>query len=259
MSPNVRPAALRRGKPAGAATDEPAIPRRRRRAQRTPPGNGVLVVIAGAEGRGKEMLVAIARRRFEADASMEFPARLTTRSQSEANGDTVVNRRMLRDMAAAGELLCQWETDGQAFGLGVSIRRSLEAGRTVVVVAGRAAAEELRGVWPDVRVIEVTAGADSAQRRLGSMALGRRGGARGPEAGALSLEACARSATLVLHHAGDVASAVRNFHDIIARIRLERLSSAAPSGRALSAGAVVGRFAGKASPRKGLRAERPRA
>ncbi|MEQ1714174.1 MAG: hypothetical protein ABL908_22630, partial [Hyphomicrobium sp.] len=133
-------------------------------------GHGVLVVIVGAEGRGKEMLVAIARRRFEADASLEFPARLTTRSQSQANGDTVVTRRALRDMVEAGTLMCRWETDGQEFGLGIAARRSLGEGRTVVVVAGREAVEQLRGVWDDVRVVEVTAGADSVRSALGKRA-----------------------------------------------------------------------------------------
>lgn len=230
-----------------------APPRRGARAGAA--GNGVLVVIAGAEGRGKEMLVAIARRRFEADASLDFPARLTTRSQSEANGDTVVNRRVLRDMAAAGELLCRWETDGHAFGLGMSIRRSLEAGRTVVVVAGLEAAAELRRVWPDVRVIEVTAGADSARPKLGKLALGR----FAPGRPAAERDGAARGATLALHHDGDVASAVRSFHEMISRLRIERLGEAAPSGRAISAGAVVKRLAGGVSPRKGLRGERPRA
>lgn len=204
-------------------------------------GRGVLVVIVGAEGRGKETLVAIARRRFEADASLDFPARLTTRSQSQANGDTVVTRRALRDMAEAGDLMCRWETDGQEFGLGIAARRSLGEGRTVVVVAGREAVEQLRGVWDDVRVVEVTAGADCVRSALGK---------RPPVGG---------DAVLALHHPGDVASAVRRFHEIIAGMRLERLGDAAPLGRSISSGPVVKRFAGGSPARKGLRGERSRA
>ncbi len=249
MPPNARPPGTRKARPVAAERIKPREAAPRVHVRATVRSNGVLVVVVGAEGRGKEMLVAIARRRFEADASLDFPARMTTRSQSEANGDTVVNRRALRDMAAAGELLCRWETDGHAFGLGMAVRQSLEDGRTVVVVAGQEAAEDLRRVWDDVRVVEVTAGADSARRPLGRGAPARRDGGGAEQ----------RVSTLALHHPGDVASAVRAFHDMIARMRLERLGEAAPAGRAISAGAIVKRFAGRISPRKGLRGERARA
>lgn len=246
MPSKARPVAVRKVASAPADVIEPASGVARRARRKPPAGAGVLVVVAGAEGRGKEMLIAIARRRFEADASLDFPARLTTRSQSNANGDIVVSRRVLREMAEAGELMCRWETEGQAFALGIAARRSLEDGRTVVVVAGRDAVAQLRGVWDDVRVVEVTSGADSVRNALGKRAR-------------TAHDAPRREAVVALHHPGDVAAAVRGFHEIIARMRLERLGAAAPNGRAISTGAVVKRFAGGASARKGLRPEPTRA
>lgn len=198
--------------------------------------SGVLLVVVGAEGRGKEMLVAIARRRFEADASLEFPARVTTRGFGAASGDLPVSRREFRDLAEAGAFICQWETGGQSFGLGVAARRSLEEGRTVVVVAGREAVERLRGVWADVRVVEVKAGPDTI--------LGPRGNAGGG---------------LSVHHQGDVAAAVRRFHEIIVGMRLERLAEGPPvAGKGLRAAMLKGVAAARPGT-SGLRGLRHRA
>lgn len=194
---------------------------------------GVLVVVVGAEGRGKEMLVAIARRRFESDASLEFPARVTTRGLGSECGDRPVSRREFRDLAAAGAFLCQWETGGQSFGLGTEALRSLEQGRTVVVVAGREAVERLRTAWSDVRIIEVKAGPDTIH------------GSRS-------------DAGLAVHHQGDVAAAVRRFHEIIVGMRLERLA-AAPAAQSGNRSALLQRLAVPATATSGLRSLRHRA
>lgn len=201
---------------------------------------GILVVLVGAEGRGKDMLVSIARRRFVGDEGLAFPARLTTRTQAETSGDVVVSRRALRDMAAAGELLCAWQTEGQAFGLGAAARRALEDGRTVVVVAGRDAVAPLRAVWDDVRVIEVMAGPDAIRPALGRGPLGR------GEAGAVALR-----------HPGDVAAAVRRFHEIIAAMRPVRPVRPVAGAEAARIPSVAPRRGAVA--RKGLRGAEPRA
>lgn len=194
-------------------SDEVTTGRKPARTRRGRPGDGadragVLVAVVGAEGRGKEMLVAIARRRFECDASLEFPARVTTRPMGGASGDVAVSRRAFRDLAAGGAFCCHWETAGQSYGLDVGVVRSLEAGRTVIVVVSRDAVDGLRSAWPDVRVVEVKAGPDAVSASWRSRAT--------------------VGGEMEVSHQGDVAAAVTRFHDIIRRMRLERLTEARP-------------------------------
>jgi phosphonate metabolism protein PhnN/1,5-bisphosphokinase (PRPP-forming) len=168
---------------------------------------GFLVVLIGEEGRGKEMLVAIAQRRFGADASLVFPPRVSTRSSSADIGDELVSRRAFREMAEAGAFVVHWETGGHAYGLGAEALGALERGLTVVVIAGREAAADFAKVWPDVRVIEVRSGPDTV----------------------LSARRAGGCSVLSVNHPSDLATAVRSFHELISTMRLERLADAAPS------------------------------
>jgi ribose 1,5-bisphosphokinase len=196
----------------------------------------VLVLVVGGEGRGKEMLVQIARRRFEADASLAFPARVTTRLLAGAAGDLPVSRRTFREMAAAGAFLGHWDAGGHSFGLQREAFRSLELGRTVVVVAGVEGLESLAGAWDDVRAIEIKTGPDAVvpSRRSG-----------GP-------------ARLEVRHDGDVAAAVRRFHDIIVGMRLERLSAGGVSTGGATTAAIMRRLVADRPPAAVLRAGRDR-
>lgn len=178
--------------------------------------HGVLVVVVGPEGRGKEMLIGIARRRFSADASLAFPGRVTTRAMGCVEADTSVSRRAFRDMTLDGAFLCHWETGGQSFGLPNAARTCLEAGRTVVVVAERESVERFRGEWGDVRVVEVKAGPDTIRCGPGRDSAGM----------------------LTVHHQGDVAEAVRRFHGLLTAMRVERLATGAPGPR-LTPGSVA--------------------
>lgn len=190
--------------PKAAAVRQSRKPRPRCAASALP--GGLLVVVAGEDGRGKEMLVAIARRRFGADAGLAFPPRVSTRGQAAEVGDEPVSRRAFREMAEAGAFLGHWEAGGHAYGLGTDALVALQRGMTVVVVAGREAVARFSAVWPDVRVVEVRAGPDTV---VG----GKRGGRD----------------VLSVSHQGDMATAVRRFHEILAAMRLERLTEAAPA------------------------------
>lgn len=194
---------------------------------------GMLVVVVGPEGSGKELLIAIARRRFDTDASLSFPVRVTTRGSSEPGGNVAVSRRAFRDMAGQGAFLCTWETGGHAFGLPQSTARCLADGRTVVVAAEREAVERFRMIWPDVRMVEVRSGPDVIRTDPGPLAV---------------------------NHRGDVAEAVRRFHEILVAMRLERLTQAASPGHRGSSVRVLSRLVGGrrggALP-KGLRSGRP--
>ncbi len=221
----------------------PAAPRRKRAKKPVVmPVPGVLVVVVGPEGRGKEMLLTIARRRFGSDASLAFPGRITTRPAAMVDADTSVSRREFRDMVLQGAFLCHWETGGQSFGLPNTARACLDAGRTVVLVAERESVNRFREKWSDVRVVEVKAGPDTICCTPGRAVQG----------------------LLTVHHQGDVADAVRRFHDVLMAMRVERLARDAASPRLTpGSGALRRLVAGPNNPQvpkrprlTGLRPER---
>ncbi len=186
-------------------------------------GPGVLVAVVGAEGRGKDMLVSIAQRRFGGDSCLVFPRRFTTRAAAGVGADVTVSRRVFRDMADQGRFWCRWDADGQSYGLGREVADALAAGATAFVVVDRAALAALRSVWSDVRVVEIMAGADAARafrRRV--------------------------PGDLEVRHDGDVAAAAARFHDLIRRLDRERPATPSPvaaerPGRARPAGPAVPR------------------
>jgi len=179
---------------------------------------GLLVLLVGPEGRGKDMLINAARRRFAADASMAFPLRVMTRPAGPNEEHVAVNRRTFRDMSSSGGFLAAWELGGHNVALPRSVVTSLAAGRMVVVAASDAAVAQAREAGIEVRVVEVTSGPDAASLRI------RGGVAERPEVGSAAL-----SDRHVIHHSGDLAEAVRRFHALLHALRIEQLHDERPS------------------------------
>lgn len=178
---------------------------------------GALLVVAGPEGRGKELLVGSARRRFAA-SSVAFPVRVMTRPPRENCDYLSVSRRVFRQMLADGSFALSWNANGYEAAAPVEMLRPLRAGQLVVLVATREAAVAARAICRRVHVVEVMAGPDAA----GPL---NRGGARHKGAHAPDVHR--------LHHGGDIAEAVRRFCGLIET--LER----GVAGGALPVDAVV--------------------
>lgn len=178
--------------------------------------SGRLVLVVGPSGAGKDTLIDAARSVLAAESGFVFPRRVVTRPASEAEDNVVADEAGFRAVATAGGFALSWEAHGHLYGIPASIVTDLASGRTVVVNVSRSSIDEARGRWANVRVIEVTAPAETLARRIGER--GRSSDGAGPERLARRFEASDRPvADVTIDNGGDLDTAVTAFLSAIVR------------------------------------------
>jgi len=138
--------------------------------RRPPPlrGRGVLVLVVGPSGAGKDTLIEAAKRALGDDARFHFVRRVITRP-ADAGGEA--HEAVTETEFAGREFALQWQAHGLRYGIPAE---AIEGGEVTVANVSRTVIAEAARRF-DVRVIEVTAPPDVLAVRLGS---------RGREAGA---------------------------------------------------------------------------
>lgn len=164
-----------------------------------PDRGGLLVLLAGAAARGKDLLIASARRRYAGDARLEFPARLQTRMCEHDSEHIGIPRRVFRDIENKRGFAVSWQNADAQHGLTAGALEALQAGRIVVVAVPPDAVDSFRALWPRVEVVPLASDVDAARP----------------------------GATRVMHsasvrHSGDIAQAVRRFHRVLDDIALRQ-------------------------------------
>ena len=190
----------------------PGVPVRRAR----PPARGMLVLVVGPSGAGKDSLIAGARRKFVASTAVVFPRRTITRPESPGEDHLPVGRVAFKRLEAAGGFLLSWQAHGLSYGIPASTAGDLAAGRVVVVNASREIVARACELWPTVRIVHVAVDLDVLRARLV---------ARGRETGADIDKRVARAARQMtlpqditdrIDNSGRLATAVRRFNALIA-------------------------------------------
>lgn len=127
--------------------------------------SGVLCLVVGPSGVGKDSLLAGVRDRL--DGRLRFPRRVITRP-ADAGGEDheAVAAQQFAELEEAGELGLSWHAHGLAYGIRSSALRELEAGRGVVVNVSRSILDEVRQAFPRVHVFSITAPEAALRRRL---------------------------------------------------------------------------------------------
>ncbi len=164
-------------------------------------GKGVLVLLAGADARGKDLLVAAARRRYAADPRLEFPARVETRACAFDAEHIPVPRSVFRAIEKSSGFAVAWQRGRERHGLTQGALESLEAGRVVVIAVPTQAIDHFRALWPHVEIVPLGSAVDGAR----------------PCAPSLPTASFGRSAQRV-QHSGDIAQAVRRFNVVLDEI-----------------------------------------
>ncbi len=126
----------------------------------------MLVLVVGASGAGKDMLIDAARAALADDRRFVFPRRVVTRGVIPGGEEhDSLSVEDFQQRQAEGGFAFAWHAHGLQFGIPATIDAFLRGGRVPVVNISRAlvaaAAERYR-----VRVLEVTAPDAQRARRL---------------------------------------------------------------------------------------------
>jgi ribose 1,5-bisphosphokinase len=133
--------------------------------------NGMLVLVAGPSGAGKDTLMRLAQQRLRDDPRFVFVRRVITR-QREAGRDAEGEDHApssLEDFAreaASGAFALSWEAHGLRYGVPRGIDDELAAGRLVVVNVSRGVIAEAVSRYRNSRVVIVTAPLEMLAARL---------------------------------------------------------------------------------------------
>jgi phosphonate metabolism protein PhnN/1,5-bisphosphokinase (PRPP-forming) len=132
-----------------------------------PAGNGILALVIGPSGAGKDTMIQAAAQATADDPRIRFARRLITRApgdgpeQHEALGEHEFARR-----EQAGEFLLSWQAHGHRYAIGGAVRDELAAGCLVVANVSRTVIAAACAGVPNVVVLKVTAPVTVLARRL---------------------------------------------------------------------------------------------
>jgi ribose 1,5-bisphosphokinase len=128
---------------------------------------GVLVLVVGPSGAGKDTLIGAAREVLADDGRFVFVRRVVTRGAvAELEDHESIGRAGFEAARERGDFALDWEAHGLRYALPGSIAEALAAGQVVVAnVSRRIVAEALRK-YARARVVVVTADAAVRAQRL---------------------------------------------------------------------------------------------
>jgi phosphonate metabolism protein PhnN/1,5-bisphosphokinase (PRPP-forming) len=128
---------------------------------------GVLVLVVGPSGVGKDTLIAGARRALEADRRFSFVRRLVTRPvDAELEDHIGLDRAEFAEALAAGRFALAWEAHGLRYALPIGVDTDLALGRVVVANVSRHVIGEALGRYPLCRVVQISAEISLRAERL---------------------------------------------------------------------------------------------
>ncbi|MEO8715314.1 MAG: phosphonate metabolism protein/1,5-bisphosphokinase (PRPP-forming) PhnN [Acetobacteraceae bacterium] len=123
---------------------------------------GVLVLVVGPSGSGKDTLLDAARQVLHDDPRYRFARRVITRP-ADAGGEA--HESVTPEAFAARRLTLSWEAHGLRYGISNDIAADIASGRVVIANVSRAVVADAAARFP-VRVVEVTASPDILAARL---------------------------------------------------------------------------------------------
>jgi len=134
-----------------------------------PTGYGLLVLVVGPSGVGKDTLLDAARDRLAQDKQFCFPRRCITRPAGTVGEIHIpVRPEDFGQMARQGAFLLSWKAHDLGYGIPRHVLEEVEAGKTVIVNVSRSVIEdacELVG-RKNVRVVNIRASAAALRKRL---------------------------------------------------------------------------------------------
>jgi ribose 1,5-bisphosphokinase len=122
--------------------------------------------VVGPSGAGKDTVLAIARDKCCADASIVFPRRIITRSSSPAESNDTVTEAEFERLVASESVALWWRAHGLGYALPLSVDHDIYVGHTVVCNVSRTIVDLARTRYARVSVVLITAPTDVLAERL---------------------------------------------------------------------------------------------
>jgi phosphonate metabolism protein PhnN/1,5-bisphosphokinase (PRPP-forming) len=129
-------------------------------------GQGVLILVAGPSGSGKDTLLSAARKAFAGDASLVFPLRFVTRADQTGEDHIHVSKRDFERLRDSGLFFLSWEAHGLGYGIPSSVADDLQRGSAVVFNISREIIPAATAKWRRTQIVSVTADVSILRSRL---------------------------------------------------------------------------------------------
>jgi len=119
---------------------------------------GVLVLVIGPSGVGKDTLIGGARQALDGDKRFSFVRRLVTRPADIDLEDHIsLEREDFARARKAGRFALTWQAHGLDYALPIGVDTDLALGRVVIANISRHAVPEAIAKYPLCRVIQISA------------------------------------------------------------------------------------------------------
>lgn len=130
---------------------------------------GLLVLVVGPSGVGKDTLLDGARDRLADDTQFCFPRRCITRPVGSVGENHIpIRPEDYGQMALQGAFLLSWRAHNLAYGVPRHVLDDLASGKTVIVNVSRSVIEDAYALVgrENVRVLNIRASNDALRERL---------------------------------------------------------------------------------------------
>ncbi len=128
---------------------------------------GVLFLVCGPSGAGKDAIIKGAKRRLAGDPRYVFPLRIITRPEGFGGElHIAVTPAQFDRLRRRGDFALFWGSMGHNYAVPVSIEGELAAGRAVVVNVSAQVCGEARARYPGAGIIWISASVELCRRRL---------------------------------------------------------------------------------------------
>jgi ribose 1,5-bisphosphokinase len=131
-------------------------------------GPGLLVLVVGPSGAGKDTLMRIARRELADDPTVVFPRRVATREATAYEDNLTITLAEFERAVAADSFALSWQAHGHGYGLSHAIDGDIRGGLTVVANVSRTIVTEARERYRHTAVVLITAPPEVLAERLAS-------------------------------------------------------------------------------------------
>ncbi len=172
---------------------------------------GVLVLVVGPSGVGKDTLISGARKALDGDKRFSFVRRLVTRpSDVDLEDHISLDPYEFAQAEASGRFALTWQAHGLDYALPIGVDTDLALGRVVVANISRHVVPDAISRYPMCRVVQVSAEISLRAERLAKR--GREG--RDQIAARLAREGAALPADIspiIIDNSSSVAIGVTSF------------------------------------------------